>query len=431
METNSVSSRARRIGKGSLSKYKTKSGTRWRWQAYAPINPNDPSLGVKRVGGNGYLSAGEADEALRDALAKIKKQKKVVSKGSLPTVEAFGRKWLAGLTLAPATLSGYDVIFRNHVVPYIGMKKINQVTSTDLAIIYKQMSASGRKDVINPGGKLSPNTVNKVHIEIGAIFEAAVDEGLIASNPARKSRIVKAPTGSQIRASKGEIEVWDVEHLRMFLDWNKAHYNDDLYELWCVMAFTGMRRGEAVALKWKDVDLDNQTISIRRAADPVLIRKTKLTKTGKSRSVSIHSGLVEVLLAQRSKRAAIHAAYTDPDAFVFGLPNGELRSPNDISARWARAVTKACLYAKEQKALGELGLPKLTLKGLRHTHATMLMKNGTNPKIVQERLGHSNINTTMDIYSHVTPTMQQDAITNLVASWSNGRPALAVEANRV
>lgn len=427
MATSTNPTRTRRIGKGSLSKYKTNGGTRWRWQAYAPVNPNDPGFGVKRVGGSGYRTAAEADSALREALNKIKKHKKVVASGSVPTVEEFGKKWLASLTLAPATLSGYDVIFRNHVVPYIGAKKINQVTSTDLAVIYKQMGASGRKDVINPGGKLSPNTVNKVHIEIGAIFEAAVDEGLIASNPARKSRIVKAPTGSQIRASKGEIEVWDINQLKTFLDWNRDTYDDELYELWCVMAFTGIRRGEAVALKWKDIDLANKVISIRRAADPVLIRQTKLTKTGKSRSVSIHAGLVEILETQKSKRASIHPSFVDPEAFVFGLPNGDLRSPNDISARWARAVKKACAYVQEQASPGEVGLPKLTLKGLRHTHATMLMKNGTNPKIVQERLGHSNINTTMDIYSHVTPTMQQEAINNLISGWPQTKFALAVE----
>lgn len=430
MATNSNSGRTRRIGKGSLTKYKTKSGVRWRWQAYAPINPNNPAFGVKRVGSSGYRTAAEADIALREALAKIKEHKKVVSSGGIPTVEEFGKKWLAGLMLAPATLNGYDVIFRNHVVPNIGSQKINQVTSTDLAIIYKQMSASGRKDVINPGGKLSPNTVNKIHIQIGSIFQAAVDEGLIGSNPARMRRIVKAPTSTQIRASKGEIEVWDIDQLKQFLDWNRDVYDDVLYELWCVMAFTGMRRGEAVALKWKDVDFATKVISIRRAADPVLIRQTKLTKTGKSRPVLIHDGLLELLKTLKAKRGEVHPSFVEPEAFVFGLPNGSLRSPNDISARWARAVMKAVAYMNEQNSLSNPVLPKLTLKGLRHSHATMLMKNGTNPKIVQERLGHSNINTTMDIYSHVTTTMQEEAVSNLVETWEETKTILAIDAEK-
>ena len=426
MTTKSNTARTRRSGKGSLTKYKTKSGVRWRWQAYAPINPNNPAFGVKRVGGSGYRNAADADLALREALAKIKEHKKVVSSGGIPTVEEFGKKWLAGLLLAPATLSGYDVIFRNHVVPNIGSQKINQVTSTDLAVMYKQMSASGRKDVINPGGKLSPNTVNKIHIQIGSIFQAAVDEGLIGSNPARMRRIVKAPTSTQIRASKGEIEVWDIDQLKQFLDWNRDVYDDVLHELWCVMAFTGMRRGEAVALKWKDIDFSTKVISIRRAADPVLIRQTKLTKTGRQRPVLVHDGLLEVLKALKAKRGVVHPSFAEPEAFVFGLTNGELRSPNDISARWARAVKKAATYVSEQNSFGARELPKLTLKGLRHSHATMLMKNGTNPKIVQERLGHSNINTTMDIYSHVTPTMQQEAVSNLVETWEESKTILSI-----
>lgn len=427
MTTNENTVRTRRSGKGSLTKYKTKSGVRWRWQAYAPIHPNNPAFGVKRVGGSGYRTAAEADVALREALSKIKEKKKVVSVGSIPTVEEFGKKWLAGLQLAPATLSGYDVIFRNHVIPNIGSLKINEVTSIDLAIIYKQMSASGRKDVINPGGKLSPNTINKIHIQIGSIFEAAVDEGYISANPARMRRIVKAPTSTHIRASKGEIEVWEIDQLKQFLDWDRDIYEDILYELWCVMAFTGMRRGEAIALKWKDVDFATKVISIRRAADPVLIRQTKLTKTGKPRPVLVHDGLLDLLKALKAKRGLLQPSLVEPEAFVFGLPNGSLRSPNDISARWARAVKKAAAYVNEHDDLGEIALPKLTLKGLRHSHATMLMKNGTNPKIVQERLGHSNISTTMDIYSHVTPTMQQQAVSNLVETWGETKTVLAID----
>lgn len=414
-----MASKSRRIGKGSISKYKVKGGVRWRWQAYVLVNPNDSTFGTKRIGKNGFSTAAEADTALRAALTKIQNNQKVVSRGEMPTVEEYAKLWLPGQTLAPSTRSGYDVILRNHVFPYIGKRKLNQVTSAELAKIYKSMLHGGRKDVIDLGGALSPNTVNKVHIVIGALFKAAVEEELLVVNPARKSSIVKAPTGSQIRASQDEIEVWDETQLTFFLNWDDTVYHDDLYELWYLMAFTGMRRGEAVALKWSDIDLANRTISIRRAADPVLIRQTKLTKTGKARPVSIHVGLVHVLKRQKAKRSSISPEFIKPDAYVFGLPNGELRSPNDISARWARAVKKAKANSLLQPHMADKPLTSLTLKGLRHTHATLLMKNGTNPKIVQERLGHSTINTTMNIYSHVTPTMQQDAIDSLVEDWAD------------
>ena len=414
-----MASKSRRTGKGSISKYKVKGGIRWRWQAYELVNPNDSSFGTKRIGKNGFSSAADADMALREALTKIQNNQKVVSRSEMPTVEEYAKLWLPGQTLAPSTRKGYEKILRNHVFPYIGKRKLNQVTSAELARIYKSILQGGRKDDIDRGGALSPNTVNKIHIVIGALFKAAVDEELLVVNPARKTSIVKAPTGSQIRASQSEIEVWDETQLTFFLAWDDTVYLDDLYELWYLIAFTGMRRGEAIALKWSDIDLINRTISIRRAADPVLVRQTKLTKTGKARPVSIHVGLVHVLKRQKAKRALISPELVKPDAYVFGLPNGELRSPNDITARWARAVKKAQAISRVQPHMADRPLTALTLKGLRHTHATLLMKNGTNPKIVQERLGHSTINTTMNIYSHVTPTMQQDAIDSLVEDWAD------------
>jgi integrase len=408
-----MATKSRRTGKGSILKYKVKGGYRWRWQAYVAVNPNDPSLGSKRVTGNGYLTAADADDGLRAALSKAQNLQVVVSKSQMPTVAEFADAWLESQALAPSTLSGYSKILRNHINPNIGNRKLNTVTSMELATLYKKLLVSGRKDGLDYGGALSPNTINKIHIVIGSIFEAALDEGLIASNPARKRRIVKAPTTTQIRASQEEIEVWNATEIAFFLNWDENVYKDELYELWYLIAFTGMRRGEAVALKWGDIDLSNRTISIRRAADPVLARQTKLTKTGKARPVSIPFGVIQVLKRQKDKRRSISPALVQPDAFVFGLPNGDLRSPNDITARWTRAVGKAQAYSKTLPHMADKSLPSLTLKGLRHTHATMLMKNGINPKIVQERLGHSTINTTMNIYSHVTPTMQQDAVDGL------------------
>lgn len=92
---------------------------------------------------------------------------------------------------------------------------------------------------------------------------------------------------------------------------------------------------------------------------------------------------------------------------MFGDDNGRLRNPDDIGRRWEHRVKRA------REALGAEELPRLTLHGLRHTHATLMLEIGIHPKVVQERLGHSNISTTMNIYSHVTPTMQRDAVARL------------------
>jgi integrase len=396
----------RRLGRGSISKYKTKNAMLWRWQAWVEAPWSKTDNGRIRIGGTGFKTAAEAEIAMTVALAKHEVNKALKLNPQIPSFQDFATQWLTQLKLAPATISSYQRLLKCHAYPNLGKRKLDEITSQELANTYKALSQYGRKDIHNPGGKLSPNTVNKVHVVIGTILEAAIDEGHINQNPARRQRIVQAPTGSQIRAHQEEVKTWDETQLTYFLNWNKTIYQDQLNAMWTLAAYTGMRRGEVVGLKWEDIDFENNIISIRRAADPIMIRQTKTTKTGRQRPVTIHKALATELKAHKNQQNPNHIT---PNSFVFGLKNGELRSPNDISARWARAMKKALAYSATDEAFEGI-LPFLTLKGLRHTHATMLMRSGANPKIVQERLGHSTISTTMNIYSHVTPTMQREAV---------------------
>ena len=399
----------RRLGRGSISKYKTKSGALWRWQAWVEAPWANTLNGRIRIGGTGFKTASEAEGAMAKGLGEHETIKTHKLNPQVPSFEEFATRWLTHLKLAPATISSYRRLLRCHAYPNLGQQKLNQITSQELSKIYKSLAQHGRKDLNHLGGKLSPNTVNKVHVVIGTILEAAIDEGYITQNPARRQRIVQAPTGSEIRAHQEEVKTWDDRQLSYFLNWNKNIYQDELNTMWSLTAYTGMRRGEVVGLKWEDIDFENNIISIRRAADPILIRQTKTTKTGRQRPVTIHKALATELQTHKNRQALLDPNHINPNSYVFGLKNGELRSPNDISARWARAMKKAFAYSSADEAF-EGVLPLLTLKGLRHTHATMLMRSGANPKIVQERLGHSTISTTMNIYSHVTPTMQREAV---------------------
>jgi integrase len=137
-------------------------------------------------------------------------------------------------------------------------------------------------------------------------------------------------------------------------------------------------------------------------------KKTKATKTYKARAVSLDAKTIETIRAYKTLRMALGGDFTKPESFIFSTINNELRGPNDVTARWSRLSIKAREVFPD--------LPKITLKGLRHTHATLLLQAGVNPKIVQERLGHSNISTTLDIYSHVTPTIQAEALDRF-ANW--------------
>ena len=135
--------------------------------------------------------------------------------------------------------------------------------------------------------------------------------------------------------------------------------------------------------------------------------KAKTTKTGSARVLDLDAETLAVLKAYKVKRGTISLDLARADAYVFGNDAGEIRSPNEVSRRWTHRVRRA------QTDLDEL--PRVTLKGLRHTHATLLLELGEHPKVVQERLGHSTITTTMNIYSHVTPTMQKAAVDRFAA----------------
>lgn len=381
----------------------TKGGERWKFQIYVPVDPERPELGDRRLTRGGFLDVEEADEHMQEAIKKRASSGKFGTE--MPTLGAYSAGWISGLRLAASTIQGYEKIVRNHLAPELGTLPLDKITATRIARHYRELEKHGRRDSTGFGKPLSANTVNKVHIVLGAILDAAVDDGLIATNPAKKKRTVNAPTGRQIRAERPEITTWSAAQLHAFLDWDRDVLKDELFTLWRTIAFTGMRRSEALALRWGDFNFKNGKLSLRRAADVTARNKTKSTKTYSARVLDLDADTVAALKSYKAVRGSISLDLARPESYVFGNDAGEIRSPNEVGRRWTYRV---------ERAQGEIdGLPRITLKGLRHTHATVLLELGEHPKVVQERLGHSTITTTMNIYSHVTPTMQRTAIDRL------------------
>ncbi|MBP1053060.1 site-specific integrase [Rhodococcus qingshengii] len=399
--------RSRRAGKGSITSYKTNAGVRWRYQLWVPIDPEQPDNGDRQTGKAGFATAEDADNALTDAKNQLKNRIKFVR--TAPTITAFIDQWITGLQLEASTIAGYKRLAKNHVKPELGTLALDKVTATRLAAHYKHLRTEGRKDAGHLGEPLSANTVNKVHVLIGAMLDAAKDDGYIAVNPARKAGIVKAPTGRQIKAAKPEMLTWTREQLAAFLAWNRNELEDDYYPLWHLIAYTGMRRSEALALRWADIDQASGRVSIRRALDTTARGTVKLTKTGGARVVNLDKNTLDVLKSYRAKRGAVALSLAGGTGYVFGNLDGTSRQPKAITKAWGLRMGWA------KAALGEDVLPHMTLKGLRHTHASLLLEAGEHPKVVQERLGHSTITTTMDIYSHVSPTMQREAADRFAA----------------
>lgn len=400
------------VSRGTVYDYEVKAGKRWRWQAVAAVTPGNVKSKRIPVGAGGFHTKREAEAALDEGRRQIRDNGIPSSKPELksPTVEEFADVWLESLRVADSTITGYRKNLRNHIFPYIGSLPVDEVATETLNKLYKSLQSEGRKDSKQKGGRLKAATVIKVHQNIRQLLEHARRHGLAGANVA-ESDFISIPTRQEAQTEAEEVEVWTIEEVRKVLDWNEYEDGDDLNVLWRFIAKTGVRRGEAVALKWKDFNFEERLLSVRRAADSVNPRKTKPTKTYRSRHISLTRETVEYLMRYREQRKQLGDAYVAPGAYVFGTDKNELRGPNDVTRRWSKMVRRA------QKEFGPGVLAWVTLKGLRHSHATHLLQGGVVPKMVQERLGHSNIQTTMNIYSHVTPTIQSGAVLRLEEMW--------------
>ena len=174
-----------------------------------------------------------------------------------------------------------------------------------------------------------------------------------------------------------------------------------LYPLWRFLAMTGCRRGEALGLTWRDLDIENGRVAIVRALVPIdgrLVETEPKTKRGR-RLIALDAETVAVLREQAaiqlSEQQALGDGWID-SARVFTAENGAQLHPERISALFRRLVAAAAL-------------PPIPLHGLRHTYASLALAKGVNPAIVSRRLGHATVAFTLDIYSHVLPQVDAEA----------------------
>jgi integrase len=205
-------------------------------------------------------------------------------------------------------------------------------------------------------------------------------------------------TAQEGRRHQGEMRTWTKEQLRAFLD---AVADDRLAALWHTIAFTGMRRGEAIGLRWSDVDLENGRLSVRRALIPtnreVVVSESKTVKG--RRVVVLDPVTIEVLESQAARQLDEQNEWDEgwvETGLVFTAGNGSALDPESISRYWRQAVKKSML-------------PPIRLHDLRHTHATLALQAGIHPKVVSERFGHATVSITLDTYSHAIPAMQEEA----------------------
>jgi integrase len=279
---------------------------------------------------------------------------------------------------------------------------LDKLTGTAITTMYRKLETGGRQDG-KPGQGLKPRTIRYVHTTLNASLDEAVAQGLLAVNPARKA---KPPAAREAKAP--EIHPWNATHVATFLGLADEQECPDAVA-WRVLAFTGGRRGEVLAARWRDLDMDAGRLSIRRSVGVIKHKgkPTELvegpTKSGRERVVDLDAQTVDALRRYRVARAGLSLQLARDDSLIFGDLEGRHQHPDHFSWRFIRQLARC------RRQLGEDALPAIRLHDLRHTHASLLLAAGVPVKVVSERLGHATVSITLEIYAHTMPGMQSEA----------------------
>jgi integrase len=337
----------------------------------------------------------EADDKLAEIMGQLRKGVHV-NPARTTVAEYLTKTWLpaARATIKPSTAELYSTIIDVYITPHIGGARLQDVKPPHLNSMYATLATSGGRN----GGPLSAKTIRNVHTMLHRAFRDAVRWELLVRNPAEYA--------DPPRVGAPEITAWDGDAVRTFLD---SCRDDRLFPLWLLIATTGLRRGEALALRWSDIDLKARRVAVSRTVAFVGGEITyQEPKTARSRrAVPLPVETVEVLRswykAQAEERLAAGELYNVDARLVFADELGAPLPPKRITKAFGRAVERA-------------GLPPVTLHGLRHTFATVALGAGVPTKIVADVLGHSSAQITADTYSHVTEPMTRDASDRVAAA---------------
>jgi integrase len=304
------------------------------------------------------------------------------------TVEHYLSAWLNDIevSLRPRSYVRYVAAVRLHLLPTLGPLKLAKLSQQHIERLYAAKLKEG----------LAPATVARIHAVLHKALADAERLELVQKNVAS---LVRAP-----RAERKDMKTFSPEQAKLFLG---AIQGDHLEAFYVLCITTGIRRGEALALHWKDVDLERGTISVRYTLQDLKggVFTFAQPKTEKSRRfIKLTQLAIAALKRQRERqeeqRLAVGDAWQEQDLVFTTAIGGPVRGNHILQREFAPLCA-------------QLGLPRIRLHDLRHTVATLLFKNRIPAKVVQEMLGHSNISMTLDTYSHVLPDMQTEAANSL------------------
>lgn len=374
---------------------------------------------------SGFATKTEAQTALNTLRAE--RDAGAVVRPSRLTVDEWLTLWLAGLNdLRDTTRASYERLARLHVSPHIGEDRLQDVDTARLNTMYTTLAGEG----------LSPATIQRVHAVVSGAFGAAADDGKIGKNPARRHgrgrgpRLPKAQTAEAVAPS-----AWTAAQLRAFLSemavyehrragGETVYSKDRLYALWRLLASTGMRRGEALALTWADVDLAGKHAVVKASRVPAPDRYGTVDHLPKGvrdagsarriRTLDLDDETVATLREHHKRQAAERLKagagwHAGPGGgWVFAYRDGRPMHPERVTRAFAVRVAKMP------------DLPTITPHGLRHTWATLALQAGVPVHVVSAQLGHASPDITLRVYAHVLEGQTRGAVETVAAMIDGG-----------
>lgn len=318
-------------------------------------------------------------------------------------LETWERDFLIGVK--PFTKLNYSQHIRNHIIPALGNRKLQQLSGPDIQKFYNQLLREGGKirchdkdgNVMKKDGQpvyvsvpLSAKTVKNIHGVLHKALEKAVKLEYIRTNPADSCELS--------RVEKKEIRPLDDGDISRFME---AVQNHPFRALFLTTLFTGMRRGEVCGLRWDCVDLEHGTITINKQlqnipGQPGSYRLVS-TKNGKGRTLKVSHFVVDLLCQQKAEQEKMRRLVGElwhNEGYVFCNAVGEHLSPSTV-------------YHNFKRIANDIGVPDARLHDLRHSYAVASLQAGDDIKTVQSNLGHHTASFTLDVYGHVTAQMQQ------------------------
>jgi integrase len=331
----------------------------------------------------------DAEHTLREIQYSL--DKGTYAKPNRVTVGDFLKEWCESYVAINTSRRTYESYRSNiycHLIPALGMIPLSQLEPQHIQTYYANALLKGRAD--GKGG-LSARSVLYHHRLLSKALNYAVRMGKVVRNV---TEAVDTP-----RVNRVQMSTLAPQDIPTFLE---VARETPYFVLFCLLIYCGLRRGEALALKWKNVDTLGSELQVVASAhtlsDGTYVIKEPKTSHSR-RTVSLPPSLTILLRQykedQRKLFNQMGGSLSDDD-FVFSKPDGSPLDPNVVTHNFTKVVKRA-------------GLPHIRLHDLRHTHATLMLKAGVHPKIVSERLGHANISITLDTYSHVLPGLQEAA----------------------